>query len=90
MIVEDSECIRQILTTTLSRAAHLDVVGAAEDVYRAREMIVEHAPDVLTLDLAMPRMDGLTFLKRLMEHHPLPVVIVSSLTRTGSDLAQNQ
>jgi two-component system chemotaxis response regulator CheB len=62
----------------------MEVVGVASDPYMARDLIVQHQPDVLTLDIEMPRMDGLTFLRKLMEHHPLPVIIVSSVTQSGS------
>jgi two-component system chemotaxis response regulator CheB len=62
----------------------MEVVAVASDPYQARDLIVHHRPDVLTLDIEMPRMDGLTFLGKLMEHHPMPVIIVSSLTQAGS------
>ena len=67
-----------------SRDPEIEVVGAASDPYAARDEILALQPDVITLDLEMPRMDGLTFLKILQEHHPVPVVVVSSLTPSGS------
>lgn len=87
LIVDDSSLVRTILTRELGSDASIEVVGSAPDPYVARDMIVKLKPDVITLDLEMPRMDGITFLRKLMRHHPLPVVVVSSLTRAGSDLA---
>lgn len=87
LVVDDSAVVRQILTRELGRDPEIEVVGAAPDPYVARDMIVDLHPDVLTLDIEMPRMDGVTFLKKLMHHHPLPVVVVSSLTPKGSELA---
>ncbi len=87
LVVDDSAVVRKILTEELSRDPEIEVVGAAIDPYMARDMILEHKPDVLTLDIEMPRMDGLTFLRKLIKAHPLPVIIVSSLTRAGGDLA---
>jgi two-component system, chemotaxis family, protein-glutamate methylesterase/glutaminase len=87
LVVDDSAVVRQILQQELSRDPEIEVVGAAPDPYVARDMILEKRPDVLTLDLEMPRMDGLTFLRKLMHYFPLPVVIVSSLTPRGSELA---
>ena len=79
--------MRKALTDALALDPEIEVVGSACDPYVAREKIVRLDPDVLTLDLEMPRMDGLTFLRILMEHHPLPVVVVSSLTQAGSQAA---
>ncbi len=87
LIVDDSAVVRQVLTKELSKSPDIDVVGSAVDPYVARDKIVQLKPDVLTLDLEMPRMDGLTFLSKLMQHWPLPVVIVSSLTPEGSRTA---
>jgi two-component system, chemotaxis family, protein-glutamate methylesterase/glutaminase len=84
LIVDDSALVRRALTENLSRCADIEVVGTAVDPYVARDKILLLNPDVLTLDIEMPRMDGLTFLKRLMQHRPMPVVILSSLTGTGS------
>ena len=87
LIVDDSAVIRQILTRELSQDASIEVIGTAPDPYVARDMIIQLRPDVITLDIEMPRMDGLTFLQKLMHYYPLPVIIVSSLTKKGSDLA---
>ncbi len=83
LIVDDSALIRSALSRFF-KTEGLDVVGEASDAYQARDLIVETQPDVLTLDLEMPRMDGLTFLERLMTHHPMPVVVLSSFTERGS------
>jgi two-component system chemotaxis response regulator CheB len=87
LIVDDSALVRKSITDALSQDPEIEVVGAACDPYVAREKILRFDPDVLTLDMEMPRMDGLTFLKILMRHHPLPVVVVSSLTQAGSQAA---
>jgi two-component system chemotaxis response regulator CheB len=87
LVVDDSALVRQAISEALARDPALEVVGTACDPYVAREKIAQLDPDVLTLDLEMPRMDGLTFLRILMEHHPLPVVVVSSLTQAGSQAA---
>jgi two-component system chemotaxis response regulator CheB len=87
LIIDDSATVRQVLTEELSRDPELEIVGAAPDPYVARQMIADLRPDVLTLDIEMPRMDGLTFLRKLMQHHPLPVVVVSSLATRGSAMA---
>jgi two-component system, chemotaxis family, protein-glutamate methylesterase/glutaminase len=83
LIVDDSATVRRILKETLAADPGIMVVGAAADPYQAREMIAQLQPDVITLDVEMPRMDGLTFLGKLMQHHPLPVVVISSLTEKG-------
>jgi two-component system chemotaxis response regulator CheB len=87
LIVDDSAIVRQVFAELISRQADLEVVGTAPDPYVARDKIVQLQPEVITLDLEMPRMDGLTFLKKLMHYYPLPVIIVSSLTPRGSQLA---
>ncbi len=87
LIVDDSAVVRKILSTELSKYPAIKIIGTAPDPYVARDMIESLRPDVLTLDIEMPRMDGLTFLRRLMEYYPLPVVVVSSLTPAGSDMA---
>lgn len=87
LVVDDSALVRRVLTAELGRDPGLTVVGSAPDPYVARDMILSHQPDVLTLDIEMPRMDGITFLRKLMRHHPLPVVVVSSLTPKGGELA---
>src|SRR5579872_439412 len=86
LIVDDSALIRSALSRFF-KAEGLEVVGAAADPFAARDMIVELKPDILTLDLEMPRMDGLTFLERLMRHQPMPVVVLSSFTEKGSAAA---
>ena len=83
LVVDDSALVRKAIADALAQDPDLEVVGTATDPYVAREKIARLAPDILTLDLEMPRMDGLTFLRILMEHHPLPVVVVSSLTQEG-------
>jgi two-component system chemotaxis response regulator CheB len=87
LVVDDSAVVRQIFQTELSRDPEIEVVGAAPDPYVARDLVVERKPDVLTLDVEMPRMDGLTFLRKLMHYHPLPVIVVSSLTEAGGAMA---
>jgi two-component system chemotaxis response regulator CheB len=87
LIVDDSAVVRKVFSDELSRARGIEVVGTAPDPYVARDKIVKLRPDVITLDIEMPRMDGITFLKKLMKHYPLPVIIVSSLTQKGSKLA---
>ena len=86
LIVDDSALIRQMLEEMLSSDPMIEVVGTAADPYVAREKIKQLHPDVLTLDIEMPRMDGLTFLKNLMRLHPLPVIMVSTLTESGADV----
>lgn len=81
LIVDDSAIVRRILTDALSETADLEVVGTAPDPYVARDKILALKPDVLTLDIEMPRMDGLTFLRKLMQFHPLPAVVISSLAQ---------
>lgn len=87
LIVDDSAVVRKVLSTQLSRASGIEVVGTAADPYIARDKILKLHPDVITLDLEMPRMDGLTFLGKLMRHYPIPVIVISSLTTRGSDAA---
>lgn len=87
LIVDDSAVVRQIFNKELSRDHQIEVVGTAPDPYIARDKIVKLKPDVITLDIEMPRMDGITFLKKLMRYYPLPVIVVSSLTSKGGELA---
>lgn len=87
LIVDDSALVRRLATEALRTDPNIEVVGAAADPYMAQELIDKLSPDVLTLDLEMPRMDGLTFLGILMERRPMPVVVISSLTQQGSDHA---
>jgi two-component system chemotaxis response regulator CheB len=84
LIVDDSAIVRKMLSDALRGEDDMEVVGLASDPFVARDLILQHKPDVVTLDIEMPRMDGLTFLRKMMEHHPLPVIIVSSVTQTGS------
>lgn len=83
LTVDDSALMRQVLATLLSKDPEIEVVGSAPDPYIAREKIKSLNPDVITLDVEMPKMDGLTFLEKLMRGHPMPVVMVSSLTEAG-------
>jgi len=83
LIIDDSALMRLLLTELLSQDPDIQVVGTAQDPYVAREKIKALNPDVLTLDVEMPRMDGLTFLEKLMAGHPMPVIMVSSLTEQG-------
>lgn len=85
LVVDDSAIARKVITEALESDPEIEVVGAAPDPYIARDKIIQLAPDVLTLDVEMPRMDGVTFLQKLMRHHPMPVVMVSSLTQQGAE-----
>lgn len=87
LIVDDSPVVRDIFSRELARDPDIEIVGVAPDPYVARDLIVLHDPDVVTLDIEMPRMDGLTFLRKLMRHHPVPVVVVSSLSTSGGEIA---
>ena len=87
LVVDDSAVVRKIISEELSRETDIEVVGTAPDPFVARDKILRLKPDVITLDMEMPRMDGLTFLKKLMRYYPLPVIIVSSLTPRSSSLA---
>ena len=84
LVVDDSAVVRRMIADTLGQDPEIEVVGTAGDPYVARDKILELNPDVLTLDIEMPRMDGLTFLRILQQHRPMPVVVVSSLTQAGS------
>jgi two-component system, chemotaxis family, protein-glutamate methylesterase/glutaminase len=87
LVIDDSALVRQTLTEIINSDPQLSVIGTASDPYFAAEKIRQLVPDVITLDIEMPRMDGITFLKTLMAQCPVPVVIISSLTQTGSLLA---
>jgi len=87
LIVDDSAVVRKILSQQLALDPGIEVVGTAPDPYIARDKILSLKPDVLTLDVEMPRMDGITFLRKLIKHYPLPVIVVSSLTPQGGDVA---
>src|SRR5262245_18797120 len=84
LIVDDSAVARRAISEALGQDPEIEVIDVACDAYVAREKILKLDPDVITLDLEMPRMDGLTFLRILNEHHPMPVVVVSALTPRGS------
>lgn len=84
LVVDDSALVRDILARGLALDPEIDVVGTASDPYAARDRIVQLRPDVLTLDVEMPRMDGVEFLRKLMPQYPLPVVMVSALTERGA------
>ncbi len=87
LIVDDSAVVRSVLTRELSKDPGIKVLGTAPDPYVARDKIVSLSPDVLTLDVEMPRMDGVTFLTKLMAHRPMPVIVLSSLTESGTRTA---
>jgi Chemotaxis response regulator containing a CheY-like receiver domain and a methylesterase domain len=87
LIVDDSALIRRILSNELAQDGRIEIVGTAADPFFARDKIVKLRPDVLLLDIEMPRMDGITFLEKLMQYYPLPVIIVSSLGEKGSKTA---
>ncbi|MEA2104713.1 MAG: chemotaxis response regulator protein-glutamate methylesterase [Candidatus Cloacimonadota bacterium] len=87
LIVDDSAVVRKILKEELSKDPQIQVVGTAPDPYIARDKLVQLEPDVITLDVEMPKMDGITFLRKVMKYKPIPTIIVSSLTTKGSKLA---
>lgn len=87
LIVDDSALVRQTLSDIISSDPELEVIGMAQDPVVAVQKISEQAPDVITLDVEMPRMDGITFLQKIMAQHPIPVVMCSSLTEKGSETA---
>ena len=86
LIIDDSALVRNILKKGLEKDPGLEIIGTAPDVFIGRDMIVKHRPDVLTLDIEMPRMDGVAFLRKLMPQFPIPVVVVSSLTQKGKQV----
>ncbi|CDN50326.1 protein-glutamate methylesterase/protein-glutamine glutaminase [Neorhizobium galegae] len=85
LIIDDSASVRQTLTAVLSADPDIEVIGAASDPFMAARKLREEIPDVITLDVEMPQMDGITFLRKLMAQHPIPVVMCSSLTESGSE-----
>src|SRR5690349_2078418 len=87
LVIDDSALVRQTLSEIINSDSQLEVMGTAGDPFLAAQKIRDEIPDVITLDVEMPRMDGLTFLKSLMTQYPIPVVIISSLTQNGSHLA---
>lgn len=86
LIVDDSAIVRKIFSEELSRFPDIEIIGTAPDPFVARDKIVNLQPDVITLDIEMPRMDGLTFLKKLMKYYPVPTIVVSSLTPKGGTM----
>ena len=86
LVIDDSALVRRIFTEELARDPEIEVVGTAPDPIIGRDKIVQLKPDVLLLDLEMPRMDGLTFLEKIMIYHPMPVIVVSSLARESSEV----
>lgn len=87
LVVDDSAVVRQSLSRILNSDNNIEVIGVASDPFVAVRKIGKQIPDVITLDIEMPKMDGITFLQRIMSQHPIPVVIISSLTAKGSELA---
>ena len=87
LVVDDSPVVRNVLTRELSKDPEIEVIGTAPDAFIARDKIVALRPDVITLDIEMPKMDGITFLRKLMEWYPIPVIIVSGLTPKGCSLS---
>src|SRR5580704_19578563 len=86
LIVDDSASVRQILTSILNDDPDIEVMGSAADPFAAARKLQEEIPDVIILDIEMPRMDGITFLRKIMAQRPIPVIICSTLTEEGSDL----
>ena len=87
IIVDDSAIVRKVMSSLLGKESDIEVVATAPDPFVGRDKLVKHKPDVLLLDVEMPRMDGITFLRKVMEFQPLPVIMVSSLTTKGGELA---
>ena len=87
LIVDDSALVRQSLARIINHDKSLEVSAVASDTFVAVKKIAACKPDIITLDIEMPKMDGLTFLRKIMSQHPMPVVVISSLTKKGSDLA---
>src|SRR5215475_7115817 len=84
LVVDDSASVRETMSRVLSSDPHIEVVGTASDPFVAAKRIQQELPDVITLDVEMPRMDGITFLRKIMTQRPVPVVMCSSLTEAGS------
>jgi two-component system chemotaxis response regulator CheB len=87
LIIDDSALMRRSLSLLLSSDPSIEVIGTAADPFIAAKKIADVIPDVITLDVEMPRMDGLTFLRKLMSQYPIPVVVISSLTAKGTESA---
>ena len=88
LVVDDSANVRNIISAALAQDPGIEVVGCAENPYQAREMLLEHDPDVICLDIIMPKMDGITFLKKLFLFMPKPVIIISTVAQEGSKLRE--
>ena len=86
IVVDDSALVRSLLTEIINRQSDMECIGAAADPFAAREMIRNLNPDVITLDVEMPRMDGIDFLSKLMRLRPMPVLMVSTLTERGAEV----
>ncbi|HBR44809.1 MAG TPA: chemotaxis response regulator protein-glutamate methylesterase, partial [Afipia sp.] len=86
LIVDDSASVRQVLATILNEDPDIEVMATVSDPFAAARRLQNELPDVIILDIEMPRMDGITFLRKIMAQHPIPVIICSSLTEQGSDL----
>jgi chemotaxis receptor (MCP) glutamine deamidase CheD len=89
LIVDDSATVRKLLRRAIEMTKDMEVVGEAEDAYEARDLVLSDDPDVITLDIIMPKMDGLTFLEKLQKYYPKPVVIVSTIAKDNSKVAQS-
>lgn len=89
LIVDDSATVRKVLRKAIELTPDMEVVGEATDAYEARDMVLSADPDVLTLDIIMPKLDGLSFLKKLQQYYPKPVVIVSTIAKDNSKVAEN-
>ncbi len=87
LIVDDSAVVRQAISAILKTDNNIEIIGSANNPYEAADIIKEQIPDVITLDIEMPKMDGLTFLKKIMSQHPIPVVIISKIAEKGSEKA---
>ncbi len=87
LVVDDSAVVREVLARELQKHPRIEVVGSASDPFVARDKILRYEPDVMTLDVEMPRMDGLTFLRKIMQHHPIPTIVISSVTPKGGQMA---
>jgi chemotaxis receptor (MCP) glutamine deamidase CheD/CheY-like chemotaxis protein len=88
LIVDDSATVRHLLRRAIEMSDDMEVVGEAENPYEARELILETDPDVLCLDIIMPRLDGHSFLKKLMQYKPIPTIVVSTIAKRGSEMRQ--
>lgn len=87
LVVDDSAMVRKMLSCELSKTKEIQVIDTAPDPYIARDKIIKLKPDIVLLDIEMPRMDGLTFLRKLMKYYPIRVIIVSSIAENGSETA---